>query len=119
MQSGGLVGGWLLSFRILSAVLVVYGEMASKDSAPNFSEFSNRIFAAIDSLEERVSALAAGDLQATRVSRVPAARAADVPTLTKPGHADQFKFCDDVKRIAASALESAQHDEEVQLWITD
>ena len=79
--------------------------IASKDSVANFSEFSDKIVAAIQSLEERVSALATGDRQVVRIGSVPAAAAADVLTLTKPGHADQLKFYEDVKRIAAFALE--------------
>ena len=76
-----------------------------------------RILAAIESLEERVSALAAADRQAARPERFPALTAVEAPVLTKPGHADQFKFCEEVRRLASSALVSGQFDETTECWI--
>lgn len=36
--------------------------------------------------------------------------------LCKPCRADQFKFCEEVRNIAGSALSSFHHDEELQQW---
>ena len=83
-------------------------------------DFNGRILEAIASLERRVSALSACERQPLRIDRVvPAPVFGGVPTFSKPGHADQFKFCEEVKTIATTALASFRFDEDDQRWLPE
>jgi hypothetical protein len=82
------------------------------------SKSSGRILAVIESLEERVSALAVCERQTVRVRRVPATPAVGViPTVSKPGHADQFKVCEETRGIATTA--TFRYDEVEQRWTSE
>ena len=83
-------------------------------------EFSDRILLAIESLEKRVSEISASERHPVRVSKVISAPSVTVaPSFTKPGHADQFKFCEDVKGIASAALACFRFDEDMQRWVPE
>ena len=78
--------------------------MESSESGIN----GRAVVEAIEALEKRVSELAARDRHvvykvANKVQSEPAVAG---PNLTKPGHADQFKFCEEIKVMAAAALGS-------------
>ena len=81
-------------------------------------EFSDRILLAIESLEKRVSEISASERRPVRVSKVTSAPSVSL-SLTKPGHADQFKFCEDVKGIASAALACFRFDEDMQRWVPE
>jgi hypothetical protein len=75
--------------------------------------FNGRIIQAIESLEERISEISASGRQPYRTGKVlPTPAVAVVPSLTKPGNADRFKFCEEVKGIATTAMDLFRFDQD-------
>ena len=108
-----------VSMRLLCTCCVQFRNIESRiDMEP--PNVSSRILAAIESLEERVAALSAVERRTAAKERCIPVPAVDVAsTLTKPGHADQFKFCEEVRGIAEQALASFRFDEDSAQWEGD
>jgi heme exporter protein D len=106
-------------FRALyTCVLVGYTScvLELRDSSAGVS-VSSRILAAIESLEERVSVLSAVERQPMRSERSSSAQTVGAaPVLTKPGHAGQFKFCEEVRHVASAAMSLFHYNEDQQQW---
>ena len=71
------------------------------------------VIEAIEALERKVSELAAGNKSSVRKvgNKIQSELAVTGSNLTKPGHVDQFKFCEEIKGMATAALESFLEDD--------
>ena len=65
------------------------------------------VIQAIEALERRVSQLAAGSTSVSRiVPKIQAEASVTRASLSKPGHEDQFRFCEEIKNVATTGLEA-------------
>ena len=112
---------YLLTCCVL--LLAMWSSLMESQRDPNSMSmnFDGRFLQAIESLEKRVSSeISASERQSIRVSKVLSVSAvAVVPSFVKPGRADQYKFCEEVKGIATTALAPFRFDEDVQRWVPD
>jgi hypothetical protein len=78
------------------------------ESSDNMEINGRAVIEAIEALKRRVSELAARNKPSVRrvENSLQVESAVAASNLSKPGHADQFKFCEEVKGMATAALGS-------------